>query len=74
MPYSAVTQPLPLPRSQGGRLFSTEAVQSTRVSPKLTRQLPSAWRVWPASMTMSRIWSGARPDGRIMGSSNEARL
>ena len=65
MPYSAVTQPRPLPRSQPGRLVSTEAVQSTRVSPKLTRQLPSAWRVKPGSMTMARIWSGARPEGRI---------
>ena len=35
MPYSAVTQPRPLPRSQAGRLVSTEAVHSTRVSPKL---------------------------------------
>src|SRR4051812_42333772 len=65
MPYSAVTQPLPLPRSQEGRLVSTEAVHSTRVSPKATRQLPSAWRVKPGSMTISRIWSGARPEGRM---------
>src|SRR5688572_23522983 len=65
MPYSAVTQPRPLPRSQEGRLVSTEAVHSTRVSPNPTRQLPSAWRVKPGSMTISRIWSGARPDGRM---------
>ena len=32
----------PLPRSQGGTFSSTLAVQSTRVSPKLTRQQPSA--------------------------------
>ena len=38
MPYSAVTQPWPLPRRNGGTLSSTEAVTSTRVSPKLTRQ------------------------------------
>jgi hypothetical protein len=55
MPYSAVTQPLPLPRSQGGTLVSTDAVHSTRVSPKLTRQLPSAWRVKPGSMLIARI-------------------
>ncbi len=55
MPYSAVTQPLPLPRSQGGSEFSTDAVHRTRVSPKETRQLPSAWRVKPASMLIARI-------------------
>ena len=49
IPYSAVTQPWPLPRRNGGTFSSTEAVTSTRVSPKLTRQLPSAWRVKPGS-------------------------
>src|SRR3546814_15222047 len=39
---SAVTQPEPLPRRKGGTFSSTEAVHSTRVSPKLIRQLPSA--------------------------------
>ena len=42
MEYSAVTQPLPVPRSQGGPRSSSEAVHSTRVSPKETRQEPSA--------------------------------
>jgi hypothetical protein len=42
MEYSAVTQPLPLPRSHGGPFSSREAVQSTRVLPKDTRQEPSA--------------------------------
>ena len=42
MAYSAVTQPLPLPRSQMGPRSSSEAVHSTRVSPKATRQEPSA--------------------------------
>ena len=45
MPYSAVTQPCPLPRRKGGTLSSTLAVHSTRVSPKLTSTEPSAWRV-----------------------------
>ena len=40
--YSAVTQPLPLPRSQGGTRSSTEAVQSTRVRPISTRTDPIA--------------------------------
>ena len=69
MPYSAVTQPWPLPRRNGGTLSSTEAVTSTRVSPKLTRQEPSAWRVKPGSKRSSRIWSGARPTGAHTGKS-----
>ena len=40
--YSAVIQPLPLPRSQGGPLSSSEAVQRTFVFPKETRHEPSA--------------------------------
>ena len=40
--YSAVTQPLPVLRSQAGGLSSTEAVQSTCVSPNFTRHEPSA--------------------------------
>src|SRR4051794_22637388 len=43
IPYSAVTQPWPLPRRKGGTFSSTLAVHSTRGSPKLTRQAPSAW-------------------------------
>ena len=35
MPYSAVTQPCPLPRRKLGTPPSTLAVHSTRVSPKL---------------------------------------
>jgi len=45
MPYSAVIQPLPSPRRNGGTLFSTEAVQITLVSPNSTNTEPSAWRV-----------------------------
>ena len=42
MPYSAVTQPWPLPRRNGGTRSSTDAVQITRVSPTSTRTAPSA--------------------------------
>ena len=68
IPYSAVTQPWPLPRRNGGTFSSTEAVTSTRVSPKLTRHAPSACLVKPGSKRSSRIWSGARPDGAHSGS------
>ena len=40
MPYSAVTQPSPLPRRKPGTRFSTLAVHSTRVSPKETSTEP----------------------------------
>ncbi len=39
--YSAVTQPLPLPRIHRGTSSSTDAVHSTRVLPKLTRHEPA---------------------------------
>ena len=42
MAYSAVTQPRPWPRSHGGGFSSSEAAHSTWVSPKRTRQEPSA--------------------------------
>ena len=42
MPYSAVTQPWPLPRRNGGTPSSTLAVHSTCVSPKSTSTEPSA--------------------------------
>ena len=45
MPYSAVSQPWPLPRWCGGTFSSTEAVHSTRVSPNSTSTEPSACRV-----------------------------
>ena len=80
MPYSAVIQPSPLPRRKPGTRFSTLAVHSTRVSPKLTSTEPSAWRVnWRCRVT-ARNWSKARPLGRrtvvMVGSGNSgpARL
>ena len=45
MPYSAVTQPEPLPRRKPGTDSSTLAVHSTLVLPNSTSTLPSAWRV-----------------------------
>ena len=66
IPYSAVTQPLPLLRIHGGTFSSTEAVQSTWVSPNFTRHDPSAWREKPDSRETGRSWSGARPEGRIL--------
>ena len=45
MPYSAVTQPSPLPRLCGGTFSSTDAVHSTLVSPNATSTEPSACRV-----------------------------
>jgi len=42
MPYSAVIQPWPLPRRNGGTVSSTLAVHSTCVSPNSTSTEPSA--------------------------------
>jgi len=42
MPYSAVTQPLPAPRRNGGTLSSMLAVQITRVKPTSIKTEPSA--------------------------------
>ena len=42
MPYSAVTQPRPCPRSQFGARSSTVAVHRTRVRPMCTSAEPSA--------------------------------
>ena len=42
MPYSAVTQPLPLPLRNCGTPSSTVAVQMTRVLPSSMSTLPSA--------------------------------
>jgi hypothetical protein len=42
MPYSAVTQPSPLPLRNGGTFSSKLTAHTTRVSPTSTRQEPSA--------------------------------
>ena len=66
MPYSAVTQPLPAPRSHGGTCSSRLAVQKTWVSPKRTRQEPSACFDTPRSRLTGRMSSAARFDGRTL--------
>ena len=64
IPYSAVTQPLPVPLRNGGTRSSTEAAQRTFVSPSATSAEPSACRATPVSMVTARISEGLRPSGR----------
>jgi hypothetical protein len=66
MPYSAVTQPWPLPRSQPGRLVSTEAVTNTLVAERDEAGLPSALGATLRSSVTARIWLGSRPEGPHM--------
>src|SRR5690606_32490434 len=66
MAYSAVTQPFPLSRSQGGTLGSMLAVHRTLVSPKDTRTEPAAVRVKWRSKVTGRISSVRRPSVRIV--------
>ena len=65
IPYSAVTQPEPELRRNGGTRSSTDAVQSTCVSPNLTQHDPSAYFAKPGSSVTARICSALRPDGRF---------
>ncbi len=60
IPYSAVTQPRPLPASHRGTLSCAEAVQITRVSPIEIRAEPVAVRTNPGSIATGRSPSGAR--------------
>src|SRR5437764_829494 len=71
MPYSAVTQPRPVLRRNGGTRSSTLAVHSTWVSPNLARQEPSACLLTPGSRITARRASAARPDGRIIVSNSK---
>ena len=64
IPYSAVTQPLPVPLRNAGTRSSTEAAQRTFVSPKATSAEPSACRATPVSIETARISDGLRPSGR----------
>src|SRR6516162_1303617 len=66
MPYSAVTQPFPVLRRNGGTRSSSDAVHSTCVSPNFARHDPSAYFATPGSRVTGRIASGARPEGRIL--------
>ena len=60
MPYSAVTQPAPLPLRKEGTFSSTEAVHSTRVLPNSISTEPSACMVKLRVMRTGRNWLGAR--------------
>ena len=60
MPYSAVTQPLPVLRRNGGTRSSTLAVQITRVRPASISTDPSACMVNDGVMRVGRSCAGAR--------------
>src|SRR5579872_6188282 len=64
MPYSLVTQPLPLPLRNPGTPSSTEAVQITRVLPSSISTLPSAVEIKSGVSFTLRIWSALRPSTR----------
>ena len=70
--YSAVTQPFPDPFIHRGTSSSTEAVQSTRVRPKVTSTEPAAISVKSRSKVIGRSSPGARPSGRGMVQSFES--
>src|SRR5687768_12666325 len=61
MAYSAVIQPSPEPFLHPGTPSSTDAVTSTRVSPKATRQEPSAKAEAPRSRVTVRSDVALRP-------------
>ncbi len=65
MEYSAVIQPLPLPRRNCGTVSSTLAAHSTRVLPTSISAEPSAVSRYPVSIRTGRIWSVVRPSTRI---------
>src|SRR5687768_15664256 len=66
MPYSAVTQPLPLPFRNAGTRSSTLAVHSTCVCPTWISTEPSACRVKPRWMRTGRSSWPARSNDRAM--------
>src|SRR4051794_1634747 len=61
IPYSAVTQPRPLPFTWLGTRSSAVAVQRTRVRPNAQRTLPSACSVKPVTSSTRRSSSIPRP-------------
>ena len=67
IPYSALTQPRPVPRSQRGVSASMLAVQITRVRPIENSTEPSAVSTNPGSRSRGRSSSSARPSCRIAG-------
>src|SRR6185369_10299304 len=66
MPYSAVTQPLPLPLRNAGTFSSTLAVHSTRVNPNSTSTEPSACFVKLRWKRTGRSVSARRSNERAM--------
>ena len=74
MPYSAVTQPLPLLSRQGGTPAEIDAVQIRTVSPIEISTEPSAVRTKPGSIEIGRSWSSARPSGRAASAAPEGAL
>src|SRR5262245_3860310 len=65
MEYSAVTQPFPEFRRNGGTDSSTDAVHNTRVFPISISADPSAVRRYAGVTFRGRIWSGDRWSIRI---------
>ena len=65
MPYSAVTQPWPLPRRKGGTLSSMVAVQITLVLPHSINTEPSACGRKPGVKVIGRRASAAREVRRV---------
>src|SRR5262245_28751743 len=72
MPYSAVTQPLPLLRRKGGTRSSTLAVQITRVRPTSINTDPSACARKPGVIFVERSSEAERPSLRVMSNPFEA--
>src|SRR3954469_25906791 len=68
IPYSAVTQPLPLLRRNGGTRSSTLAVQMTLVCPALISTDPSACIVKFGMMVVSRSSFAGRWSDRMTAS------
>src|SRR5439155_18390173 len=66
MPYSAVTQPLPVLRKNGGTRSSTLAAHTTFVRPTSMSTDPSACARKPGVMRVGRSWVEERPSVRVM--------
>ena len=60
IPYSAVTQPRPLPASHRGTPSVCDAVQMTRVPPTVMSADPAAVGTKPGSIVVGRSPSGGR--------------
>ena len=66
MPYSAVTQPCPLPFRNRGTESSTDALHKTLVSPNSIRTEPSAYLVYPLVIEISLSSPFLRPPNLII--------